>query len=406
MGNTKIINIPDKWVYTKLGNILEKIEGGGTPSKSVSEYWEGCIPWASVKDIVTHNPYDTQDHISEIAILKSSTRLIPSGTLIAPTRMALGRAVFFKVDVAINQDLKALYPSVALDKNYLFYWFNANSEKIARLGNGSTVSGLPQNELKSIGFLLPPNQEQKSIVEVIETWDKYLEYLDKKINKKINLKNGLSQILLTGKKRIPGYKYPWGNYELKNICDIKKGSGLSKSKLKSNGKYNCILYGELYTKYTEIIKEVKSSTDSKEGIISIKGDILIPGSTTTSAIDLAIAISLNEDGVRLGGDINIIRAIKKYDSRFISLYLTHVKKHNLARLAQGITIVHLYGKDLKKLKLELPHAVEQTAIANILTSSSEEIETLKKKKGIISQQRKFLLNNLITGKIRLPEFRN
>ena len=86
----------------------------------------------------------------------------------------------------------------------------------------------------------------------------------------------------------------------------------------------------------------------------------------------------------------------------MSYYLTHAKRYELARLAQGITIVHLYGKDFKKLKIEIPKLKEQTAIAEILTAADREIEVLEEKKKIIEAQKKFLLNNLITGKIRVP----
>ncbi len=394
-------NIPDGWLYKTLGDFLEKIEGGGTPSKERPDFWNGSIPWASVKDVVTHNPYDTQDHISEEGLHNSSSRIVPKGTLIVPTRMALGHAVVFGVNVAINQDLKALYPKKELLDKFLFYWFKSKKEFIERLGSGSTVSGIQQNELKAIKFLLPPISEQKRIVSVLKTLDLVIEKLVKKIKIKKNIKKGLTQNLLTGKVRLARFNKKLEQCKVNDICEIKKGQELSKEKLSSDGKYKCILYGELYTKYSELIGNVLSRTNFKEGVVSISGDILIPASTTTSAMDLAIAACLNEDDILLGGDINILRAKKKYDSRFLALYLTHVKKHSLARLAQGITIVHLYGKDFKKLSIEIPEIKEQSAIADIFVAIDKEIEALNKKLIILKDQKKYLLNNLITGNIRI-----
>jgi type I restriction enzyme S subunit len=393
-------NIPDGWQYAKLGDFLEKMEGGGTPSKENEGFWCGTIPWASVKDVVTHNPHDTQDHISEDGLKNSSSRLVPKGTLVVPTRMALGHAVVFNIDVAINQDLKALYPKKQLSNKFLFYWFESKKEFIKRLGSGSTVDGIQQNELKAIKFSLPPASEQKRIVSVLETLESVIEKLAKKIKARKNIKKGLMQNLLTGKVRLAGFKKKWEQCKVSDICEIKKGQDLSKEKLSSDGKYKCILYGELYTKYSELIGNVLSRTNFKEGVISVSGDILIPASTTTSAMDLAIAACLNEGDILLGGDINILRAKKKYDSRFLALYLTHVKKHNLARLAQGITIVHLYGKDFKKLSVEIPEIKEQSAIADIFVAIDKEIEALNKKLMILKEQKKYLLNNLITGTIR------
>ena len=90
------------------------IVGGGTPSKDVAEYWGGDIPWASVKDFSGSRLSRTQDYITQEAIKASATNLIPAGTLITPTRMALGRVAVFDCNVAINQDLKAIFPKPTL----------------------------------------------------------------------------------------------------------------------------------------------------------------------------------------------------------------------------------------------------------------------------------------------------
>lgn len=397
--------IPEGWKEQKLGEVLLKIEGGGTPSKINQEYWNGSLPWASVKDVVTHNPNDTQDHISELGLKNSSSRLVPKGVLVIPTRMALGHVVRFNVDVAINQDLKAIYPKEILLNDYLFYWFKSKKKYIEKLGSGSTVSGIQLGDLKKIDFRLPRLKEQQCIVQILETWNKYLEKLNQKIKIKKNIKKGLMQNLLTEKIRLNSFNKEWEKTTVKNIFEIKKGTGLSKEKLIENGQNECILYGELYTRYNEIIKKVISKTNSFEGLKSKKGDILIPGSTTTNAYDLAIASVVLKDTIFLGGDINVLRPKNlNISSEFYGYYLTHAQKKNLTRIGQGITIVHLYGKDIGKIIIDLPEVEEQNAIANILMTADKEIETLEKQKEIIKNQKKYLLNNLITGQIRLPEF--
>lgn len=113
----------------------------------------------------------------------------------------------------------------------------------------------------------------------------------------------------------------WKRVKIRQIGNLMRGKGLSKEKINPDGRYKCILYGELFTHYKEKIKEVISKTDYPEGTISECGDVLIPGSTTTEGIDLAKASSLNEGGVYLGGDINIIRNYKKsFDSNFLGAY--------------------------------------------------------------------------------------
>lgn len=178
----------------------------------------------------------------------------------------------------------------------------------------------------------------------------------------------------------------WRQVKLDDVSVLLKGKGLAKNKLDPDGENKCILYGQLFTTYNEIINEVVSNTNYDEGTRSQIGDILIPGSTTTKAIDLAKASALLNSDVLLGGDINIIRKKNQdYDPIFLAYYLTHYKKREIESFGQGITIIHLYGRDIKKIKLILPPLLEQKKIADILSSVDEEIQ---KTDEIISQTEK------------------
>jgi type I restriction enzyme S subunit len=190
----------------------------------------------------------------------------------------------------------------------------------------------------------------------------------------------------------------WIETTLERECDVLRGQGLSKNKLSENGKNSCILYGELFTTYREVIKKIKSRTDSTEGIISKLGDILIPASTTTIAKDLGIASALNEKDVLLGGDINILRKKRNsYDSNFLSYYLTHYKNKELSGFAQGITIIHLYGKDFKQLDICIPKDIEeQQKIAEILGSVDEDILKIQEVIDKAEKLKKGLMQKIFT----------
>lgn len=187
----------------------------------------------------------------------------------------------------------------------------------------------------------------------------------------------------------------WQSTFIDDICYVMKGQGLAKKDIDSSGKNKCVLYGELFTTYDEVIDNVRSRTNSDTGIPSVSGDILIPGSTTTVAKDLAIASALNEDGVLLGGDINILRKKgKTFDSNFLAYYLTHYKNNEIGKLGQGTTIVHLYGNNLKNLEVIIPKSIkEQQKIAEILGVVDEDIAktqevieaTEKLKRGLMQQ---------------------
>lgn len=161
--------IPPSWLIVKLGDVLDEIVGGGTPSKSVPEYFQGSIPLMTVKDMKTPRPTETGFNITEEALSDSSSKVVPADTVIIATRMGLGKVVRPKMATAINQDLKALLPSDALDKSFLENWLISVASKIEAMGTGTTVKGVRLNEIRELKFPLAPLNEQRRIVEKIET---------------------------------------------------------------------------------------------------------------------------------------------------------------------------------------------------------------------------------------------
>ncbi|MDF1930762.1 restriction endonuclease subunit S [Legionella pneumophila] len=216
---------------------------------------------------------------------------------------------------------------------------------INSLNDAGAKAGLNLPTVKSIPVLLPPLPEQKKIAKILSTWDKAITTTEKLLANSEQQKKALMQQLLTGKILFPTDTSAWRSFTLSEIFDFKKGRGLSKDMITSRGKNRCILYGELYTQYNEVIKNVVSRTDSNDGLPSKSGDVLLPCSTTTTGTDLAKAVALFEDGILLGGDINVLRPKISVDSAFLAYLLTHVKRNAIASKAQGITIIHLYGSD-------------------------------------------------------------
>lgn len=162
------MNLPSLWQKTELGEVLLSIVGGGTPSKSNPSFYEGNIPWMSVKDMNKNILNDTVDHISQEAVDNSSTNIIPAGTPIIATRMSLGKIVVANFDSAINQDLKALFPATGINRDYLIAWYRSIARKIEELGTGTTVKGVRLEVLNSLEFPLPSFAEQKIIADKLD----------------------------------------------------------------------------------------------------------------------------------------------------------------------------------------------------------------------------------------------
>ena len=191
--------------------------------------------------------------------------------------------------------------------------------------------------------------------------------------------------------RFPEFTGEWEKKSLGLIAEITKGNGISKEQLSAQGT-PCILYGELYTKYkSEIINEIHSKTalNSSSLVKSQANDVIIPCSGET-AIDISTARCVPYNNILLGGDLNIIR-LKSQDGGFFAYQLNGVRKHDIARIAQGVSVVHLYGENLKKIKVFYPSIEEQRKITSLLSLIDERIATqnkiiedLKKLKSAIS----------------------
>ena len=179
--------------------------------------------------------------------------------------------------------------------------------------------------------------------------------------------------------RFPEFSGEWENGTLQSVAILSKGTGISKDQLSEDG-LPCILYGELYTKYrSEIIDTIISKTDidPKKLIRSQSNDVIIPCSGE-SAVDIATARCVKQSNILLGGDLNIIRLKGEHDGSFFAYQLNGKRKYDIAKVAQGVSVVHLYGEHLKGVKVNYPSAAEQKKISSLLALIDQRIETQKK----------------------------
>lgn len=175
------------------------------------------------------------------------------------------------------------------------------------------------------------------------------------------------------------YKGDWSKRKLNEICLFFKGNGLSKSDLSNEG-FPCILYGELYTTYkNEVISDIisKTNTTLSNPFLSRNNDLIIPGSGE-DPIDIAVARAIYQNDIILGGDLNILRPKSNVSAAFLSYQLNGVRRYDIAKKAQGKSIVHLHNSDLKEVLVSIPSYDEQLHIVKLLTKIDEMIETQSK----------------------------
>lgn len=157
------------WKTRPVGDVCH-IVGGGTPSRANTTYFGGRIPWATVRDMKSDWIETTEFSITSEGLKNSAANVLPAGTVIVASRVGLGKVCRARFDTAINQDLRGFIPkdTNALDRQYLFHWFRNAADKIIAAGTGATVQGVTLPFLRSLEIPLPPLEEQRRIVAVLD----------------------------------------------------------------------------------------------------------------------------------------------------------------------------------------------------------------------------------------------
>lgn len=192
------------------------------------------------------------------------------------------------------------------------------------------------------------------------------------------------------------YKGDWSKRKLNEICQFFKGNGLSKSDLSNEG-FPCILYGELYTTYkNEVISDIisKTNTTLANPFLSRNNDLIIPGSGE-DPIDIAVARAIYQNDIILGGDLNILRPKSNVSAAFLSYQLNGVRRYDIAKKAQGKSIVHLHNSDLKEVLVSIPTYDEQLHIVELLTKIDEMIDAQIKIIDDLVLQKKYIISSLL-----------
>lgn len=199
-----------------IGTFVAAQLGGGTPSRQNPGYWNGPIPWASVKDFDEGQIEltETDEYITQQGLTSSATNVIPANTPIVCTRMAVGRVAVAPMDVAINQDLKGLFPTTSTDTRYLLRLADYAKPRAEAVSVGSTVKGIKVADYLNIQVPLAPPSHQSKIAEILDTLDAAIRGTEAVVAKLKAMKQGLLHDLLTrgidgnGELRLPQSEAP------------------------------------------------------------------------------------------------------------------------------------------------------------------------------------------------------
>lgn len=357
-----------------LGDLCDII-GGGTPSKKIERYYEGDIPWASVRDMNVDRLSETQFKITQEALENSSSKIIPSGSVIIATRVGLGKVCVLENDTAINQDLRGILPKnkLKIDSQFLFYWFQFVSKTLQNAGTGATVKGVKLPFVKSLPFPDVTLEEQKRIVAVL---DAAFEGLDRaRAHTEANLQN--ARDLFTSHLEF-AFDNLQLNSERKPISEIADHSlGKMLDKRKNKGSYRPYLRN-LNVRWFKVdsadVKEMRVEEREIERYAVEIGDLLIceGGYPGRAAIWEGGSVMFFQKA------LHRVRFEEPIYNKLLMYYLFYMDfTDQLKDSFSGTGIQHFTGKALGRLKMPFPSLAECKSVVR-------KIETLKSETSLLS----------------------
>ena len=401
---TKIGWIPVDWEVQKLKKCCAKIGSGITPKGGESTYLESGIAFIRSQN-VQDGTFDATNikYISEEQNKKmNSTSLLRNDILYNITGASIGRCCVFPDDIGaanVNQHVCIIR---LFRGNSTPYFASVLISRIAQKQlfesqAGGAREGLNFSSLGAYAIPLPPLPEQKAIATVLDCWDKAIQKYEEKIEKKKSIKKGLMQKLLSGEQRLPGFEGEWLLTKTRKMFSIEsKKVRVSDAEVLSATQDSGVVPRRILAG-----RVMSSSNESALYKVVLAGDFVISlrsfqGGIEYSAYNGAVSPAYT-----------ILRSQIELDSDYYRYYFKSNVFINqyLSKAVVGIRD----GKQISipifmTIKLPQPPLPEQRAIASVLSSADSEINALEKKLSLFREQKRFLLNNLVTGQIRLPEF--
>jgi type I restriction enzyme S subunit len=381
------------WLTYEIGDIATTFSGG-TPNRSKAEYFSGSIPWIKSGELNAGWVSTTEECITEEALIYSSAKLVPPGTtllaLYGATAGVVGRT---RISAAINQAILAIVPDQStLADDYLSYLLRDLAASLLKMVQGAQPN-LNAGIVRSAKVELPPLPEQRKIAEILGKWDEALEKLDALISAKERRKKALMQKLLTGTVRVKGFTEPWKTAQLcdlaENVADQNRGRMGTQS-----------LYG--VTKAAGVVpmrEHVKGESFARCKRVETDWFAYNPMRINIGSI----ARYQGSVPVMVSGDYVVFRC---NEERLLPAYLDHLRKSWMwesfvTRGGNGSVRIRIYFSDLGEFRFRRPPVEEQRVIAEILDTCDEELRLLRAERDALDQQKRGLMQRLLTGKVRV-----
>jgi type I restriction enzyme S subunit len=390
--------LPEGWKETQPANIVTFFNGFAFRSTDTTD--KG-IKWIKITNVLpggiswkecNYLPIDFCKEYSDFLVKKGDIVVALTRPIIN-NHLKIGRLENEDDLSLLNQRIAKLVPKNGNYLNYIYHLFRSDdfSNKIQKALMGTDPPNLSMSVLKRFLLPLPPLPEQKKIAAILSTWDCAIEGTEKLLANSQQQKKALMQQLLTGKKRLPGFSGEWKKHRLSDCCHVVMGSSPKSEFYNETGEGLPLLQGNADIKNRFSCPRIFTSEITKECQL---GDILLSVRAPVGTVSIALHHAC------IGRGISSIRVKKGNSQEFAYQYFLSIEDR-WERLAQGSTFEAVNGDDIKKLTILLPPLPEQKAIAAVLTTADEEITAIESDLSCLRQEKKALMQQLLTGKRRV-----
>ena len=410
---TEIGVIPEDWEIKYLSD-FGKIQSGGTPSTTMAEYWGGNIAWCTPSDITsTPTKYInvTERTITEAGLNNSAATVMPAGSILLCTRATIGELKINSIPMATNQGFKNITVNNSGNAEFLYYLLQTKKSRMLDLAIGSTVLEISKTALSKIPLQIPMRDEQNKIADALSDMDNLVVVLEKQIAKKKAIKQGTMQELLTGKRRLPGFSGEWETKKLEDYCSlITKQTGFD---------YSAYIKPALITRKMPNTFPMIQTINFRGRKFTFETDYYIPQSVAMQFPNIVlnkkcvlfsiVGASVGNVGLYpgsitafCGGAIGITRFRNEQDAEWVFNYMSSPDgQSQIQYVTKGGAQATVTIADIRNFKIPTPEKGERDAISGILENMDHEIEALEQKLEKYRQVKQGMMQQLLTGKIRL-----
>ena len=358
---------------------------------AAAKNYDGVNKYIRITDIdEASSTYTDKDIVSPDGILTDNYLVNNRDILLARTGASTGKSYLYK-----QSDGKLYYAGFLIRANVMthdpyFVFSQLHTHRYWRwvsiMSARSGQPGINSQEYSSFPIYTTSIEEESKIAKLLSLLDERIATQNKIIEDLKKLKSAIIEKHYSQVKK-------------RTTCIADLGESFSVGSLTKDDLVEigspCVIYGELFTTYGEIISHIESYTNKTDGmILSKKGDLLFPSSTTVDAMSLIAPSVINVDGVVLGGDMFGIHISHNYNAQYLSYYFNHIAKKQLAKFAKGSTIIHLHYTDIEKAKLLLPSLEEQNRMAKCLVALDKKVSVEQNLLSSLTCQKSYLLQQM------------